>query len=297
MKMEKISCIVTKQESGMTLQAYLKSRLQDPYSNREIKRAIENNQCYINNRIERHASTVVGSGDQIYFWINKSVIQPTKTSFEKERILYEDTQLLIYNKPAGITSDSKGMESLINLYTPAILTHRLDRDTTGVLIFTKDKPTFNIMVELFSKQKVYKTYKALVNGIPNSKEGIIENYLGKVHSYQGQGLWGSVDKKRGLYAYTEWMFIKSGKGASLLRCHPITGRTHQLRSHLCSIGHPILGDYQYHQESQSTYRPSRCLLHAAEVRFTLPWSGKELHIPSPLPEDFQKAMHFVEIPF
>jgi RluA family pseudouridine synthase len=277
----------------MTLLAFIKKKEGERYSNRQIKRAIESNQCQVNGRTERHASTLVGSGDEIAF---TPLSEAISTQVEAERILYEDSALIVYNKPAGIACDSEGLEKMVRKYClTALLVHRLDRDTTGIVILAKNVSVKEAMKELFRKHEVEKTYYAIVDGIPKEKEGRIENFLGKVHTYQGQGLWGVVGEGSGLPACTLWDCVQKGKEASLIRCMPITGRTHQLRVHLSSIGHPILGDYQYCQAFRCSHRPKRLLLHAAEICFISPGSNKEVFLQASWPADFQSSLEILSI--
>jgi len=272
---------VNKEEAGLKLVPFLKMKL-PLYSSRVLKRAVEGNLCTINGMTERFASTELGVGDKVFF--EDSLLQRSESvsvSFSADRVLFEDDDLMVYNKPAGISSEA--------IKTPYILVHRLDKETTGALIFAKSQPIFNAMVELFRKFKVHKTYVAIVQGVPKQKKGIIDNYLGKKSSYQGQAIWGQVVKEKGLHAVTEWQVEKVAKGATLIRCVPRTGRTHQLRVHLSEMGLPILGDHHYCRHFTYEYRPARVLLHAFEVSFEHPVLKTPLKIKAPLADDFKSA--------
>lgn len=285
---------VTKDESGTPLLAFLKQKLGDKFSARRIKKALDDNLCQINGLTQRFASTLLGTGDLVSFFGEPASASPStdKTlKFDHTRLLYEDQDLFIYNKPPGIPSDSPELLNALRRNLPTlILVHRLDRETSGVLIFCKSKLVFNKFVEMFKKRLINKEYLALVDGIPKKRSGVIDNYLGELHRYQGQALYGAVDPKNGLRAITAWECDKVGKDATLLRCFPKTGRTHQIRVHTSEMGHPILGDYQYGRRFRCTYRPPRYLLHAAKVSFPHPMTGKQLEISAPLPEDFSEAM-------
>lgn len=273
---------VPKEESGIKLIAFLKGKLE--FSMREIKRGVENQLCQINGRTERFASSILGYGDTITFHeelLNR--LASRKTAFEPDRILFEDADLIIYNKPSGIACDPAGLEKVIRQAFPhALLTHRLDRDTTGALILAKNTATYEAMIALFRKRTIHKEYLALVEGLPKGQEGIIKSYLGKVKAWHGQSLWGEV--KGGLYAETAWRCEKKGKKTSLIRCFPKTGRTHQIRVHLSSIGLPLVGDGLYNP--QCGIPAARCLLHAAALRFIHPGKGKSIYVEAPLPDDF-----------
>ncbi len=281
---------VGQQESGMKLAAFLQSKLAD-MSLRQLKRGIEANQCQINGRTERFASTLLGAGDRVSF--SKKDAIKTETA---PAILYQDADFLIIDKPSGLSSDSPKLldqiKQSINQSSLAELIHRLDRDTTGVLMFARRPEAREAMIQLFRRHQVVKTYLALVDGKPDKRKGVIDNYLEKKHTYQGQALWGGSKAGSGLHALTEWEIEKSGEAASLLRCYPKTGRTHQIRVHMSEMGHPLLGDYQYGRSFRSGYRPQRCLLHAWKIAFRHPFkeSAVEVEVEAPLPPDFMQAI-------
>lgn len=278
--------LISQDESGLKLLAFLKSKLDPQVSARQIKRDIESGACQINGQVERFASQVVGRGDRVIF--HPKDVKPL-ISIEDAEIcfLYVDADLLAYNKPVGITSEDPALLALVQKrYGKAILLHRLDKETTGVLLFARNEVMAKLMLSLFKQRQIHKKYFAIVDGIFKKKSGFIENYLGKLKVYQGQTLWGEVSPEKGLIAKTAWSVEKQGKKAALVVCLPETGRTHQLRVHLSGMGHPILGDHQYGRMFKCPYRPDRYLLHAAEVEFVHPVSGKKMCIEAPLPADF-----------
>lgn len=282
---------VTQTESGMKLGAFLRLKFQNYYSAKQLKRAIEHNLCQVNQRIERHASIQVATGDIIQcdqkqldaFLANEMV------NLEERRVLFEDSSFVAYDKPAGLASDREGMEKLLRQKDPHLrLIHRLDRDTTGVLLFAKNEDILEQMIALFREYRVRKTYQALVDGIVSHPSGLIDNFLAPRYRYQGQTLWGS--SKQGSHARTEWIREKRGNHCTLLSCYPITGVTHQIRVHMSEMRHPILGDYQYAREFDCHYKPLRPLLHALKIQFPHPRTGAKIEIESPLPKDFKQAI-------
>ena len=281
--------IVTSKESGSKLLAFLIDRLEGKYSARSLKKLIEHNGCEINGRTERFASTTLGKGDHICLHL-EHLVPSTPQTVELSRILFADDALLIYNKPAGINSDEKGILQLWKSTLPSLqLVHRLDRDTTGVLLLAKQPAIFTHLVEQFKQFQVHKRYLAIVDGVFDQARGKVENYLGKKRAYAGQTIWGAVSQEKGLYACTEWERLHQGNQASLVVCYPKTGRTHQIRVHLAEMGHPILGDFQYGKHFQCAYRPARFLLHAESIQFRHPLTGMELNVQAPLPDDFKMA--------
>lgn len=263
----------------MTLLEYMASRLSK--SNKEIKRAIERGACRVNGRVERVASRTITLNDRVEW--HEVVIE--KVVYDPARILFEDENLLAYNKPPGIACDEQGILHLLKAKAPLLLVHRLDKYTSGVLLLAKNKPAEKKMLEAFKQREVEKVYLALCDGNPKVKSGVIENYLGKIGGYQGQTLYGSVPPHLGKRAKTFWSVEKSYKNAALIRCYPETGRTHQIRVHMSEMGHPILGDDQYGKDFRCPLRPPRMMLHAYELRMG------ELKVRAPIPKDFQEVIH------
>ncbi len=266
---------VSKADSGLKLNQYIKHQLGPQHSLKKIKKAIDNGGCRINGKIEKFSSARVGYGDIIDF-------EKSENAEGEGSILFEDAALLVYNKPANITVEN--LEKKLG----ARLVHRLDKETTGALILAKSNPVFEAMVEQFKDKQVDKTYLALVIGKPRKKSGKVENYLGKIREWQGQSLWGAVET--GEYALTEWKTVESSSNYSLLECIPITGRTHQIRVHLASIGHPILGDKQYGPHQEPLYPVSRVMLHAYKLRFSHPIHHNLVEIEAAIPDDFKQAI-------
>lgn len=282
---------VAQQESGIKLIPFLRSKLGPDYSLRFFKHSLSANLCLINNRLERFGATVLGTGDLVEFKfegietksINKQLSLP---------ILYRDQDLLIIDKPAGIASDDPALQRHLSP-SNLELVHRLDKETSGALIFACNSTTFNAMVELFKERKVKKKYLAIVYGNPKKNQGIIKNYLAKVHAFQGQNLWGESTKEKGLLAITEWSVVCQGSGCALIACVPITGRTHQLRVHLKGMGHPIYGDKLYGR--LTNHEPQRCMLHATEISFPHPKQSKMIIASAPLPHDFLILMSILNL--
>lgn len=283
---------VTQEESGTKLLAFLKQKLGDDYPTRQLKKALEGNLCHINRRTERFGSFSLGTGDQVTLLIDNIAETPkTPLTFEADRVLFEDDHLLVYNKPAGVSSEDPKLLQLIKRNLPFLeLAHRLDRDTTGALIFAKTASTLQQILALFKERRIQKSYLTIVDGTPHQTKGTIDNYLGPVHQYQGQTIQGELPPPKGLHAVTEWERLERGNQASLIRCFPKTGRTHQLRVHLNSLGHPILGDHQYGKRFTCAYRPNRYLLHAASLTLSHPQTDRALHVSAPLPADFLTAI-------
>lgn len=269
---------IKEEEAGIKLQTFLRDELN--LSVRNIRQSLEQNSCQINGAIERFGSTPLRLHDRVSFAAKK-----TKT--DKPAPIFEDEHFLVINKPSYLTTDRKGV---LSLYPKAIIVHRLDRDTTGILLLAKTEEAARNIAHQFRTKTIRKEYLALVDGIPKKDSGKSESYLGKKSWFQGQTVYGTVEEKKGSFAKTRWKVEKKGKKSALLRVNPITGKTHQIRVHLKEMGHPILGDRQYASNFQCRHTPSRTLLHAHTIKLTHPETGKPLTFKAPLPEDFEEAL-------
>ncbi|MBM3207470.1 MAG: RluA family pseudouridine synthase [Chlamydiae bacterium] len=282
-KTELLHFKVQEGEHGLTLLAFLKKKCTAISSTKALKRAIESKECLVNGRVEFFSTYKLVKGDTVEL---RSIVANTDEQSQGE-IIFEDDYLLIINKPAGVVSDAVGISQLIGYKSGVLsLVHRLDKDTSGLLMLAKTGPMLNAMKDLFSKKEVHKYYLALVDGSFTKKMGVIENFLGKKGSYHGQTIYGSVDQEHGERAITHWRSLEKGLRCSLLVLEPKTGRTHQLRVHLKEMGHPILGDYQYCKNFSCQIMPSRQMLHAWGLTFIHPMTKKEVCVSGSLADDF-----------
>ncbi len=267
--------------SPQKLVAFLQGHLGN-YSGKAIRRLLEANLCRINGRVERFGSKEVQRGDAVELashW--KSALQVPVSKIE---ILYENEAFKIINKPADwVCTDIQARRSLGPHH---YLVHRLDKDTTGLLIVAKSLVARDALMELFEQRAVQKHYLALVDGIPSENEGVRRSLLEKRGAYQGQTIWGSGQK--GLTAVTHWKKWAVGRQAALLLCEPVTGRTHQIRVHLSEMGHPILVDRQYAKTFRCSLFIQRPLLHAYRLQFV--FQGEEIDVRAPLFIDICEAL-------
>ena len=281
---------VTPEEAGVKLVSFLQIKLgkRGHFSGRALKKRIEQNGCRINGRPERFASTSLAAGDIVT--LDSFSSQLALPIFDLQRVLYQDDLLLVYNKPPGITCDEKGILAQLRMYERSLqLVHRLDKDTTGLLILAKSEAVRAYFVGEFKQFQVGKSYLALVEGRFKEKKGSIENALGPQKTTGNQVFWKVVEAQAGLYAYTDWEVVQNFTSSALVRCFPKTGRTHQLRVHMASLGHPIIGDQRYNHTPYPSVSAPRCLLHAESVRFRHPKKGL-LEFFAPLPSDFEEVL-------
>lgn len=211
---------------------------------------------------------------------------PEQEQGEMPPVIYEDENVIVFNKPAGMLSIKKGDFST----EPAIedwgeIVHRLDRDTSGVIIVAKNHSAKAMLQKQFQERKSHKTYYAVVQGTPAQAHAIINiplaRNLKKPTTF--------MPDKNGREAITEYQTIESGEKYSLVELKPRTGRTHQLRIHMNFIKCPILGDPIYNPKGP---KADRMYLHAAALEISIPGEdgAKRMTFAAELPEDFRNAV-------
>jgi RluA family pseudouridine synthase len=279
---------VSNEDADRSLLQFLKDKVPEAPSVKALKRAIESRSCRVNGKLELFSSRRLKIGDKVEFVFKPEKKAPSGIS---ANILYEDDDLFAIDKPAGVVSSPTSLQGLLPAKGPFWLVHRLDKDTTGVLLLAKTKEAKEELEKLFAERKISKTYLAIVHGWLHEKEKTLSSILVKNGSYAGQTLYRSVQQGKGVRAITKFALLKKSKAIALIQCEPLTGRTHQLRVQLASLGSPIIGDTQYgkRQEDPSIQRQ---MLHAWKVSFTHPKSKRSVEITAPLPDDFQKLLRF-----
>ncbi len=275
---------VPMKKGGVRLLTFLHEKLGEKFSVRQIKKFVDAGRLRLNGKLERFSSKKVAVGDQIEIDLTPLVQKKMEL-----HVLYEDSHLILIDKPAGLVVDQKKVEAFFK--KKIYLVHRLDKETSGILILAKTHDAMKKMEKLFFERKVTKKYLAVVKGKMKKKEGRIETYLAKVKAYQGQALWGSVTRSKGESAITEWKVVGIGSSTTLVECVPKTGRTHQIRVHLYEIGYPIVGDKQYGREIPCKIHSDRHLLHAKEIAFMHPFLEKKIAITCPPPAEFTLEKH------
>ncbi|HRF28573.1 MAG TPA: RluA family pseudouridine synthase [Candidatus Saccharibacteria bacterium] len=208
-------------------------------------------------------------------------------------VLYEDDDVIVVDKPVGVLTHSKGEVNeeftVADFFKPKTtyhadtnrpgIVHRLDRDTSGVLIGAKNEATASLLSRQFADRKSKKTYIAVVDGAPKEPEALIDLPIGRDPSKPSTF---RVDSN-GKSAQTAYRVLRSGAAYSLIELKPTTGRTHQLRVHMKYIGTPIAGDSVYGKAAERLY------LHAHSLEVTLP-GGKRTTFVSEVPTDFDKKV-------
>ena len=242
-----------------------------------------------------------------------AVPEPTPAHNEPQdiplTILFEDEHLLVVDKPAGLVVhpaagnlDGTLVNALLHhcagklsgiggVARPGIV-HRIDKDTSGLLVVAKTDVAHEGLAKQFAAHSIDRRYLAIVSGLPKTAEGSIDAPLAR--SATNRKKIAIVEGKRGKHALTHWKRLEVLKDAALVECRLETGRTHQVRVHMASIGHPLLGDPVYgragktHGKILKELGFHRQALHAAELGFTHPVTKSRLSFASPMPPDMQE---------
>jgi 23S rRNA pseudouridine1911/1915/1917 synthase len=318
---------VDAESAGLRLDLYLVQRLSaEGLSRTEVQRLIGDQQVTVN---ERHvkASTRLKVHDVIQLRslpLRETLVRPQNLPLD---IVYEDPHLIVMNKAAGIMVHPAGRTitgTLVNAllhHCPDLggiggerrpgIVHRLDKETSGVIVVAKTMSAFQRLARQFKDRQIQKEYVALVWGQLPRSEGLIDRPIGR-HRSDRKRMSSRYSQAKSRQAITQWRVEKSFKlgvssssalWVSLLRLKPQTGRTHQLRVHLADLGFPIVGDKLYghrrrHDEGNSAAASlvrtfPRQALHAEKLSFVHPATHKLMAFHAPLPQDMQELVRLL----
>jgi 23S rRNA pseudouridine1911/1915/1917 synthase len=303
--------------AGKRIDAYLASRYPD-YSRSVIQKVIEADAVLINGQPTK-ASYKVRQGDAIRVWLPDLGDGSHAPEDIPLRIVFEDAAFTVVDKPPGlVTHPAKGnwsgtMVNALQFHFDRLSTvggenrpgivHRLDRDTSGLLIVAKDDRAHKELAGQFEARTIRKEYLALVYGAPSRDSDYIENPLG-IHPTDRLRIAVRSIEDGGKPAATFYEVLERFDGFALVRCKPRTGRTHQIRVHLAHIGHPIVADKPYSGRDRLTLGDllgagapgadrvliSRQALHAHALDLRHPLTGAPLHFHAPIPDDMATAL-------
>ena len=292
---------VKKEEEGKRLDSYIAGK-KDEITRTTAQRLIEEENILVNNKKQKVSYKVL-EGDLIQIIpeeIKEIEIKPQEIPIE---IIYEDNDIIVVNKPKGMVvhpANGNPDGTLVNAIMaickdslsgiggelrPGIV-HRLDKDTSGLLIIAKNDKAHVNMSEQIKNHQVKKTYIALVRGIVKENEATINMPIGRSTSDRKK----MAVNKNGKEAITHIKVLKRYDKYTLLEVNIETGRTHQIRVHLSHIGYPIIGDYTYSNGKNEFGVVGQCL-HARKLEFKHPITNKEITLEAPLPEYFEKIIN------
>ena len=286
---------VTPEEDGRMVKGILRGSLQLSYTLLKSLKWREN--AILLNGQSVHINVIVHTGDTV------SVVLSERTPREdlycanaaKPDIVYEDDDLLVLNKPAGVAMHPKSGDAsapslaamLTNYLGEGSVPHfvsRLDKGTSGPLIAAKSGYVHDRLRRALHSSDLRREYRAVAVGRVEPPYGVIDAPIGRAE--------GSIIRRcvraDGLPSLTEYETLQVSGRFTLLRLRPQTGRTHQLRVHMAYLGHPLAGDWLYGTEDKTLI--ARPALHSYELWFTQPVTGQELHFTAPIPQDMQRLM-------
>jgi len=295
MDAQKYNFTVDKRREGKRLDIYLADKFKKELSRTFIKKMVDKGNVLVNGKSAK-AHYTVNDGDFICLNIPKPesiTIKPEKIDFE---ILYEDNDVIVINKPAGLVvhpgagnssgtlvnglmyhcSDLSGIGGVLR---PGIV-HRLDKDTSGVLVAAKNDLSHRSLSEQFKNRTIKKTYVALVKGVVQLDNGTVELPLGR-HALERKKI--GIKFVEGKQAKTHYRVLERYDDFTVLELKIETGRTHQIRVHMAHIGHPLVGDKLY----GSSTGMSRHALHAKVLGFTHPVTNQFMEFTVEIPGDMQ----------
>lgn len=296
--MEKV--IVQANEKGIRLDSYIASKKKD-LSRTNVKRLIENDNILVNNSSQK-ISYKVQVGDEISIVIPEAKEIELKPQDIKVDIVYEDDSIIVVNKPKGMVvhpaignPDGTLVNAIMNICKDSLsgiggeirpgIVHRLDKDTTGLLIIAKNDKAHVNLSEQIKNREVKKIYIALVRGFIPENEATINMPIGR--STKDRKKMAVV--KNGKEAVTHFKVLNRFKNYTLLEIKIDTGRTHQIRVHMSEIGYPVVGDMVY-SNGKNEFGIQGQMLHAKSLDFKHPITGKQMHLEAELPKYFKEVI-------
>ena len=290
-----IDYIIDEDSAGLRVEQFLRRKRYSGQNLSEIKRMPKS---ILVNGVHYYMRQELSKGDHLQVRIcetqNSEKLPPTKLPLD---IIYEDEDLLVLNKPAGMP-----IHPSLNNYTNSIANalayyfqsqgkpfifrccNRLDRDTSGLTIVSKHLVSGSILSDMTKYREVHREYLAIARGSVTPSEGTIQAPLGRK---EGTIIERTVDWEHGEDAVTHYKVVKEANGHSLVSLRLETGRTHQIRIHMKYLGYPLIGDYLYNPDMEYMTRQA---LHSHHMEFTHPITGEHMSFTAPLPEDMARVM-------
>jgi 23S rRNA pseudouridine1911/1915/1917 synthase len=282
-------------------------------SRSQVKKLIEERAILLNDKPAK-PGTHAKAGDLVSCVLPQPQPLPVEPQPLPITILYEDPSVIVIDKPAGMVVHPaagnpsgtlvnallyhcKDLAGINGVLRPGIV-HRLDKGTSGVMVVAKDDEAYHHLMKQFKNRTVKKVYLAIAYGKFNKDEGVVDAEIGR-HPSERKRM--STHARRGRPALTTWKVRERFDGFALLEIHPQTGRTHQIRVHLSSVGHPLLGDPLYGRKGRSgsaqgpvlrgcVEKLGRQALHAHRLGFIHPRSGETVEFISPIPHDMKEVL-------
>lgn len=301
--MQQEECIEVNVVSPERLDRFL-ADMYPEYSRSRLQRLIIGEKVRVNGLIPAKTGLMVNPGDMITIAFPppiKSKLQPEKIPLD---IIFENSEVIAINKPAGmVVHPSAGhhsgtlvhaalgiapfLEGIGGVQRPGVV-HRLDKNTSGIILLAKNERSHQWLQEQFKSRQVEKTYLGLADGHPPTATGRIDAPLYRDPTHRKK--MAVAPEEKGRSAVTEFFTIKKYRNHTYLKIHPITGRTHQIRVHMASIGCPIAGDTTYGLKHSSIDIP-RHFLHACQLKIKLPFDDQVTLLEAKLPIELENVIN------
>jgi 23S rRNA pseudouridine1911/1915/1917 synthase len=285
---------------GVRLDVFLCRQIRE-FTRAQFQRFVDKQQVTVNG-LFRKSSYVLRPGDLVEAQVELPPPEPLEPQYIPLDVLFTDEHVAVINKPSGLLvhpGAGRNFGTLVNAllyHFPEVrgvgpddrfgIVHRLDRETSGVIITARSLKAYQELKRQFKSREVKKIYLALVWGHPSESEGTIDLPIGR-HVRHGQTF--SVETRKPRVAITDYTVLRRYSDFSLLEVRPHTGRTHQIRVHLAAIGRPVAGDRIYGPRKSRQEIP-RLFLHARKIGFRHPETGEWLEFEAPLPADLERFL-------
>lgn len=291
-------------DEGKRLDFYLSQIFSEKMSRSKFKKLIEDGKVKIAGR-EIPAHHALKAGEKISVEWPAAELDETPAQDIPIEIIYEDNDLMLINKPPGMVvhpANGNPDQTLVNALLfhtnkklsqtedpirPGIV-HRLDKDTSGIMIIAKNDKAHAFLADQFKDRSMERSYRVVVKGVVQHEEGMCEEAIGRAFLNRKKII---IKPSGGRDAETYFRVIQRYKRATLLEVCPITGRTHQIRVHMAHMGHPVIGDLFYGVSSQWI---SRQAVHAFSLGFIHPRTRKKAYFECPIPEDMRRLIQHLE---
>lgn len=302
--MEQFTYQIGLEEDEARLDKWISGALPD-LSRSYIQKCIKENHVLVNQKPQK-ASYRLKVDDEIVFSIPEAVEPAIEAEDIPLAVLYEDEDVLVVNKPKGmvvhpapghysgtlvnaVLYHCRGCLSGINGVMRPGIVHRIDQDTTGSLIVCKNDHAHKLIAAQLKEHTITRRYRAIVHGILLQDSGVIDAPIGRDPKDRKRM---AVNEQNGKPAVTHYTVLQRFREYTYIECRLETGRTHQIRVHLASTGHPLLGDTVYCSRKEP-YRLEGQALHAMVIGFTHPTDGRYVEVTAPLPAYFEHLLHIL----
>ncbi|MCI8987922.1 MAG: RluA family pseudouridine synthase [Lachnospiraceae bacterium] len=302
--MEQFTYQIGLEEDEARLDKWISGALPD-LSRSYIQKCIKENHVLVNQKPQK-ASYRLKVDDEIVFSIPEAVEPAIEAEDIPLAVLYEDEDVLVVNKPKGmvvhpapghysgtlvnaVLYHCRGCLSGINGVMRPGIVHRIDQDTTGSLIVCKNDHAHKLIAAQLKEHTITRRYRAIVHGVLLQDSGVIDAPIGRDPKDRKRM---AVNEQNGKPAVTHYTVLQRFREYTYIECRLETGRTHQIRVHLASTGHPLLGDTVYCSRKEP-YRLEGQTLHAMVIGFTHPTDGRYVEVTAPLPAYFEHLLHIL----